>query len=125
MRMIFPSNREVDIHLAIKTKYIVHLPARSHGCFLRGTRRQPGPVVNGLVARSHSTPAEESPGVLYHPPIRRLFAGGPTGEIQTLEGEILISRPPTGQQPGAKPWTQVTYKHGDRFRERIGFPRRR
>ncbi len=88
MRMISPSNREVDIHLENSNEYIGMCRREVLDGFLRNRAAELGAhLVNGLVQSIDTGSQRQGPYTLHY---ADYSSGGPTGELKTLEVDLIV-----------------------------------
>ena len=123
MRMISPSNREVDIRLDPlgydENAYIGMCRREVFDAFLRNRAAELGTtLVNGLVQKIDTGNSRQGPYTLYY---ADYSAGGPTGEPKTLEVDLIIGADGANSRV-AKAMDAGDYNVAIAFQERIKLP---
>ena len=123
MRMISPSNREVDIRLDPlgydENAYIGMCRREVFDAFLRNRAADLGTtLVNGLVQKIDTGNNRQGPYTLYY---ADYSAGGPTGEPKTLEVDLIIGADGANSRV-AKAMDAGDYNVAIAFQERIKLP---
>jgi len=120
MRMISPSNREVDIHLGNQDEYIGMCRREVMDGFLRDRAASLGTkLVNGLVQSIDTGKNRQGPYTLQY---ADYSAGGPTGEIKTLEVDLIVGADGANSRV-AKAMDAGDYNMAIAFQERIRLPK--
>jgi len=119
MRMISPSNREVDIHLDNEAEYIGMCRREVMDAFLRNRAADLGAtLVNGLVTRIDTGAKRQGPYTLTYSD----YSGGEaTGVSQTLEVDLIIGADGANSRV-AKAMDAGDYNVAIAFQERIKLP---
>ncbi len=125
MKMISPSNREVDIRLDNvyskddKSEYIGMLRREVMDAFMRNRAAELGAnLVNGLVTKIETGTNREGPYTLTY---SDYSAGEATGEMKTLEVDIIIGADGANSRV-AKAMDAGDYNYAVAFQERIKLP---
>jgi geranylgeranyl reductase len=119
MRMISPSNREVDIHLENSTEYIGMCRREVLDGFLRNRAAELGAhLVNGLVQSIDTGTDRQGPYTLHY---ADYASGGPTGELKTLEVDLIVGADGANSRV-AKAMDAGDYNVAIAFQERIRLP---
>ncbi len=120
MRMISPSNREVDIHLENEDEYIGMCRREILDGFLRNRAAEHGAhLVNGLVQSIDTGSARQGPYTLHY---ADYSGGGPTGEIKSLEVDLIVGADGANSRV-AKAMDAGDYNVAIAFQERIRLPK--
>ncbi len=120
MRMISPSNREVDIHLDNADEYIGMCRREVLDGFLRQRAADLGThLINGLVQQIDTGVNRQGPYTLQY---ADYSAGGPTGEIRTLEVDLIVGADGANSRV-AKAMDAGDYNVAIAFQERIRLPK--
>ena len=119
MRMISPSNREVDIHLDNEAEYIGMCRREVMDAFLRNRAAELGStLVNGLVTKIDTGKNRQGPYTLSYSD----YSGGEsTGEPKTLEVDLIIGADGANSRV-AKAMDAGDYNVAIAFQERIKLP---
>jgi geranylgeranyl reductase len=119
MRMISPSNREVDIHLDNQNEYIGMCRREVLDGFLRNRAAQLGAhLVNGLVTKIDTGVNRQGPYTLTYSD----YSGGEaTGETRSLEVDLIIGADGANSRV-AKAMDAGDYNVAIAFQERIRLP---
>ena len=123
MKMISPSNREVDIKLDPlgydDNAYIGMCRREVFDSFLRNRAADLGTtLVNGLVQKIDTGDKRQGPYTLHY---ADYSAGGPTGEMKSLEVDLIIGADGANSRV-AKAMDAGDYKVAIAFQERIKLP---
>ncbi|MEA5390527.1 geranylgeranyl reductase [Cyanobium gracile UHCC 0139] len=119
MRMISPSNREVDIHLENSNEYIGMCRREILDGFLRNRAAELGAhLVNGLVQSIDTGSQRQGPYTLHY---ADYSGGGPTGELKTLEVDLIVGADGANSRV-AKAMDAGDYNVAIAFQERIRLP---
>ena len=119
MRMISPSNREVDIHLENSNEYIGMCRREVLDGFLRNRAAELGAqLVNGLVQSIDTGHQRQGPYTLHY---ADYSSGGPTGELKTLEVDLIVGADGANSRV-AKAMDAGDYNVAIAFQERIRLP---
>jgi geranylgeranyl reductase len=119
MKMISPSNREVDIHLDNQAEYIGMCRREVLDAFLRNRAADLGAVlINGLVQRIETGSERQGPYIIHY---SDYSAGGPTGEAKTLEVDLIVGADGANSRV-AKAMDAGDYNVAIAFQERIRLP---
>jgi len=119
MRMISPSNREVDIHLENSNEYIGMCRREVLDGFLRNRAAELGAhLVNGLVQSIDTGSQRQGPYTLHY---ADYSSGGPTGELKTLEVDLIVGADGANSRV-AKAMDAGNYNVAIAFQERIRLP---
>ncbi|MCP9884902.1 geranylgeranyl reductase [Synechococcus sp. ATX 2A4] len=120
MKMISPSNREVDIHLDNADEYIGMCRREVLDGFLRNRAAELGThLVNGLVQSIDTGKNRQGPYTLKY---ADYSAGGPTGVIKTLEVDLIVGADGANSRV-AKAMDAGDYNVAIAFQERIRLPK--
>ena len=119
MRMISPSNREVDIHLDNPEEYIGMCRREVMDAFLRNRAADLGTnLVNGLVTKIETGANRQGPYTLTY---SDYASGEATGESRTLEVDVIIGADGANSRV-AKAMDAGDYNVAIAFQERIKLP---
>ena len=119
MRMISPSNREVDIHLDNQNEYIGMCRREVMDAFLRNRAADLGAhLVNGLVTKIDTGTARQGPYTLHY---TDYSSGEATGEPRTLEVDLIVGADGANSRV-AKAMDAGDYNVAIAFQERIKLP---
>jgi geranylgeranyl reductase len=119
MRMISPSNREVDIHLDNENEYIGMCRREVMDSFLRNRAAQLGAhLINGLVTKIDTGARREGPYTLTY---SDYSDGEATGVSRTLEVDLIIGADGANSRV-AKAMDAGDYNVAIAFQERIKLP---
>ncbi|QEY31613.1 geranylgeranyl reductase [Synechococcus sp. RSCCF101] len=119
MRMISPSNREVDIHLDNPDEYIGMCRREVLDSFLRNRAADLGAhLINGLVQRIDTGAGRQGPYTLHY---ADYGGGGPTGVASTLEVDLIVGADGANSRV-AKAMDAGDYNVAIAFQERIRLP---
>ncbi|MBW4529586.1 MAG: geranylgeranyl reductase [Aphanothece saxicola GSE-SYN-MK-01-06B] len=119
MRMISPSNREVDIHLENSNEYIGMCRREVLDGYLRNRAADLGAhLVNGLVQSIDTGSQRQGPYTLHY---ADYSSGGPTGELKTLEVDLIVGADGANSRV-AKAMDAGDYNVAIAFQERIRLP---
>jgi geranylgeranyl reductase len=119
MRMISPSNREVDIHLENENEYIGMCRREVMDSFLRNRAAQLGAhLINGLVTKIDTGARREGPYTLTY---SDYSDGEATGVSRTLEVDLIIGADGANSRV-AKAMDAGDYNVAIAFQERIKLP---
>ncbi|QPN59439.1 geranylgeranyl reductase [Synechococcus sp. CBW1002] len=119
MRMISPSNREVDIHLDNQNEYIGMCRREVMDSFLRNRAADLGAhLINGLVTKIDTGVARQGPYTLTY---SDYASGEATGEAKTLEVDLIIGSDGANSRV-AKAMDAGDYNVAIAFQERIKLP---
>ncbi|MEA5441006.1 geranylgeranyl reductase [Cyanobium gracile] len=119
MRMISPSNREVDIHLENSNEYIGMCRREVLDGYLRNRAAELGAqLVNGLVQSIDTGNQRQGPYTLHY---ADYSSGGPTGELKTLEVDLIVGADGANSRV-AKAMDAGDYNVAIAFQERIRLP---
>jgi geranylgeranyl reductase len=119
MKMISPSNREVDIHLENKDEYIGMCRREVLDGFLRNRAAELGAhLVNGLVQSIDTGIDRQGPYTLHY---ADYTSGGPTGELRTLEVDLIVGADGANSRV-ARAMDAGDYNVAIAFQERIRLP---
>ncbi len=119
MKMISPSNREVDIHLDNQDEYIGMCRREILDAFLRNRAADLGAhLVNGLVQSIDTGNARQGPYTLHY---ADYSSGGPTGDLKTLEVDLIVGADGANSRV-AKAMDAGDYNVAIAFQERIRLP---
>ncbi len=120
MKMISPSNREVDIHLENEGEYIGMCRREVMDAFLRNRAADLGAqLVNGLVQSIDTGKNRQGPYTLRY---ADYSSGGATGEIKTLEVDLIVGADGANSRV-AKAMDAGDYNMAIAFQERIRLPK--
>ncbi len=119
MKMISPSNREVDIHLDNPAEYIGMCRREVFDAFLRNRAADLGAhLVNGLVQSIDTGKNRQGPYTLHYAD----YSGtGLTGELKTLEVDLIVGADGANSRV-AKAMDAGDYNVAIAFQERIRLP---
>ncbi|MEB3361607.1 MAG: geranylgeranyl reductase [Synechococcaceae cyanobacterium] len=119
MKMISPSNREVDIHLDNQDEYIGMCRREVLDAFLRNRAAELGAEqVNALVQRIETGSDRQGPYTIHY---SDYSSGGPTGEPKTLEVDLIVGADGANSRV-AKAMDAGDYNVAIAFQERIRLP---
>jgi geranylgeranyl reductase len=119
MKMISPSNREVDIHLDNNAEYIGMCRREVMDAFLRDRAASLGTqLVNGLVTKIDTGAKRQGPYTLTY---SDYAAGEATGETKTLEVDLIVGADGANSRV-AKAMDAGNYNVAIAFQERIKLP---
>jgi geranylgeranyl reductase len=119
MKMISPSNREVDIHLDNNAEYIGMCRREVMDAFLRDRAASLGThLVNGLVTKIDTGAKRQGPYTLTY---SDYAAGEATGETKTLEVDLIVGADGANSRV-AKAMDAGDYNVAIAFQERIKLP---
>ncbi|MEB3198969.1 MAG: geranylgeranyl reductase [Synechococcaceae cyanobacterium] len=119
MKMISPSNREVDIHLENSNEYIGMCRREVLDAFLRNRAADLGAtLINGLVQSIDTGKNRQGPYTIHY---ADYSAGGPTGELRTLEVDLIVGADGANSRV-AKAMDAGDYNVAIAFQERIRLP---
>ena len=119
MRMISPSNREVDIHLDNQDEYIGMCRREVMDDYLRNRAAQLGvKLINGLVTKIDTGNQRQGPYTLSY---SDYATGAATGEAKTLEVDLIIGADGANSRV-AKAMDAGDYNVAIAFQERIKLP---
>lgn len=120
MKMISPSNREVDIHLENSDEYIGMCRREVLDSFLRNRAASLGAhLINGLVQSIETGTNREGPYTLHYSDFSN---GSLTGDIKTLEVDVIIGADGANSRV-AKAMDAGDYNMAIAFQERIRLPK--
>ncbi|MFZ4803145.1 MAG: geranylgeranyl reductase [Synechococcus lacustris] len=120
MKMISPSNREVDIHLENSDEYIGMCRREVMDAFLRERAAGLGAtLINGLVQSVDTGKQRQGPYTLNY---ADFSSGGATGELKTLEVDLIIGADGANSRI-AKAMDAGDYNVAIAFQERIRLPK--
>lgn len=120
MKMISPSNREVDIHLENSDEYIGMCRREVLDSFLRNKAASLGAhLINGLVQSIETGTNREGPYTLHYSDFSN---GSLTGDIKTLEVDVIIGADGANSRV-AKAMDAGDYNMAIAFQERIRLPK--
>jgi geranylgeranyl reductase len=120
MRMISPSNREVDIHLENQAEYIGMCRREVMDAFLRNRAADLGAqLINGLVQKIDTGKDRQGPYTLQYADYSN---GEATGELKTLEVDLIIGADGANSRV-AKAMDAGDYNVAIAFQERIRLPK--
>lgn len=120
MKMISPSNREVDIHLNNENEYIGMCRREVLDSFLRDRAAHLGAqLINGLVQSIDTGRNREGPYTIHYSDYSN---GGVTGEQKTLEVDLIVGADGANSKV-AKAMDAGDYNMAIAFQERIRLPR--
>lgn len=119
MKMISPSNREVDIHLDNEQEYIGMCRREVLDAFLRNRAASLGAtLINGLVQTIDTGEKRQGPYTLHY---SDYSSGSLTGELKTLEVDLIIGADGANSRV-AKAMDAGDYNMAIAFQERIRLP---
>jgi geranylgeranyl reductase len=119
MRMISPSNREVDIHLDNENEYIGMCRREVLDAFLRNRAAELGAhLINGLVTKIDTGKNRQGPYTLTY---SDYGSGEATGETRTLEVDLIVGADGANSRV-AKAMDAGDYNVAIAFQERIRLP---
>jgi geranylgeranyl reductase len=119
MKMISPSNREVDIHLDNQAEYIGMCRREVLDAFLRNRAADLGAtLINGLVQRIDTGTNRQGPYTIHY---SDYGSGGPTGEARQLEVDLIVGADGANSRV-AKAMDAGDYNVAIAFQERIRLP---
>lgn len=119
MKMISPSNREVDIHLDNREEYIGMCRREVLDAFLRNRAASLGAqLVNGLVQSIDTGKHRQGPYTIHYSDYSN---GGLTGELKTLEVDLIVGADGANSRV-AKAMDAGDYNMAIAFQERIRLP---
>ena len=119
MRMISPSNREVDIHLDNQAEYIGMCRREVLDDYLRNRAAKLGAnLINGLVTKINTGNQRQGPYTLTY---SDYAAGDATGEAKSLEVDLIIGADGANSRV-AKAMDAGDYNVAIAFQERIKLP---
>jgi geranylgeranyl reductase len=120
MRMISPSNREVDIHLENQAEYIGMCRREVMDAFLRNRAADLGAqLINGLVQKIDTGKDRQGPDTLQYADYSN---GEATGELKSLEVDLIIGADGANSRV-AKAMDAGDYNVAIAFQERIRLPK--
>lgn len=120
MKMISPSNREVDIHLENESEYIGMCRREVLDSFLRDRASRNGAqLINGLVQSIDTGINRQGPYMIHYSDYSK---GGLTGEQKTLEVDVIIGADGANSRV-AKAMDAGDYNMAIAFQERIKLPK--
>ena len=120
MKMISPSNREVDIHLENEKEYIGMCRREILDAFLRNRAASLGAIlVNGLVQSIETGKNKEGPYTLHY---NDYSNGSATGELKELDVDLIIGADGANSRV-AKAMDAGDYNMAIAFQERIRLPK--
>lgn len=120
MKMISPSNREVDIHLDNSAEYIGMCRREVLDSFLRNRAASLGAnLINGLVQSIDTGANRQGPYTLHY---SDYSSGSLTGELKTLEVDLIIGADGANSRV-AKAMDAGDYNMAIAFQERIRLPK--
>ncbi|MFN9531968.1 MAG: geranylgeranyl reductase [Cyanobacteriota bacterium] len=120
MKMISPSNREVDIHLENSDEYIGMCRREVLDAFLRNRAASLGAhLINGLVQSFVTGTNRQGPYTLHY---SDFSSGSLTGDIKTLEVDVIIGADGANSRV-AKAMDAGDYNMAIAFQERIRLPK--
>jgi geranylgeranyl reductase len=120
MKMISPSNREVDIHLDNSAEYIGMCRREVLDSFLRNRAASLGAnLINGLVQSIDTGTNRQGPYILHY---SDYSSGSLTGELKTLEVDLIIGADGANSRV-AKAMDAGDYNMAIAFQERIRLPK--
>jgi geranylgeranyl diphosphate/geranylgeranyl-bacteriochlorophyllide a reductase len=119
MKMISPSNREVDIHLENSKEYIGMCRREVLDAFLRNRAASLGAsLINGLVQSIDTGSNRQGPYVIHY---SDYSSGNLTGELKTLEVDLIVGADGANSRV-AKAMDAGDYNMAIAFQERIRLP---
>ncbi|MFN9622934.1 MAG: geranylgeranyl reductase [Cyanobacteriota bacterium] len=120
MRMISPSNREVDIHLDNQNEYIGMCRREVLDAFLRNRAADLGAtLINGLVQSIETGDHRQGPYTIHYSDYSH---GSLTGELKTLEVDLIVGADGANSRV-AKAMDAGDYNMAIAFQERIRLPK--
>ena len=120
MKMISPSNREVDIHLPNRNEYIGMCRREILDSFLRDRAASLGThLINGLVQKIDTGKNRQGPYTIHY---ADYASGGPTGELKTMEVDLIVGADGANSRV-AKAMDAGDYNVAIAFQERIRLPK--
>jgi geranylgeranyl reductase len=120
MRMISPSNREVDIHLENQAEYIGMCRREVMDAFLRNRAADLGAqLINGLVQKIDTGKDRQGPYTLHYADYSN---GEATGDLRSLEVDLIIGADGANSRV-AKAMDAGDYNVAIAFQERIRLPK--
>ena len=120
MKMISPSNREVDIHLSNEEEYIGMCRREVLDSFLRERAARLGAqLINGLVQSIETGDNRQGPYTIHY---SDYTSGGLTGEQKTLEVDLIVGADGANSKV-AKAMDAGDYNMAIAFQERIRLPK--
>jgi geranylgeranyl diphosphate/geranylgeranyl-bacteriochlorophyllide a reductase len=120
MRMISPSNREVDIHLENQAEYIGMCRREVMDAFLRNRAADLGAqLINGLVQKIDTGKDRQGPYTLQYADYSN---GEATGDLRSLEVDLIIGADGANSRV-AKAMDAGDYNVAIAFQERIRLPK--
>jgi len=120
MKMISPSNREVDIHLENSNEYIGMCRREVLDAFLRNRAASLGAtLVNGLVQSIDTGANREGPYTIHYSDYSN---GSLTGELKTLDVDLIVGADGANSRV-AKAMDAGDYNMAIAFQERIRLPK--
>jgi geranylgeranyl reductase len=119
MKMISPSNREVDIHLPHPNEYIGMCRREVMDAYLRNRAADLGTnLINGLVQSIDTGVNRQGPYTIHY---ADYASGGPTGDLKTLEVDLIVGADGANSRV-AKAMDAGDYNVAIAFQERIRLP---
>ena len=119
MKMISPSNREVDIHLPNPNEYIGMCRREVMDAYLRNRAADLGTnLINGLVQSIDTGVNRQGPYTIHY---ADYASGGPTGDLKTLEVDLIVGADGANSRV-AKAMDAGDYNVAIAFQERIRLP---
>jgi geranylgeranyl reductase len=120
MKMISPSNREVDIHLPNSNEYIGMCRREILDGFLRDRAASLGThLINGLVQRIDTGKDRQGPYTIHY---ADYAGGGATGELKSMEVDLIVGADGANSRV-AKAMDAGDYNVAIAFQERIRLPK--
>ncbi|MFN9646273.1 MAG: geranylgeranyl reductase [Cyanobacteriota bacterium] len=120
MKMISPSNREVDIHLDNQSEYIGMCRREVLDSFLRNRAADFGAtLINGLVQSIDTGIDRQGPYTIHY---SDYSSGSLTGELKTLEVDVIVGADGANSRV-AKAMDAGNYNMAIAFQERIRLPK--